>query len=329
MERRKPFTVVALTTFGLLALACSSTGSTGRPTSADAGVDGAPDGRAAYRKARETVFDAFCELQARCTNVVIVTYFGDVTKCKARRAQGIVTGAPGQAYDQARADACAAALSKLDCLAYDATTIPVECRARGTLADGASCDLESQCASGQCYHANPASAACGVCKPFAGLGEDCSDNNCDPSFVCVRNQCVAKKRLGEACNSTDKPCLTMLNCIGGACVGPAGIDQPCGDGSPLPACDFTKELTCNAATDPGKCVPVPYANLGERCGADTSKGLPIFCRDGHCPGMEQLKIGACTAYATRDQACNLDLPCESPLECLSGTCRLRDPASCE
>ncbi len=331
MERAQILVVTSsLVVAASLVASCSSTsgGSSGITPTADAGTDGPSAEQEAYRKARETVVGAQCDILARCGNVNIVSNYGDVATCKARLGKGIVAGAPGLSFSQARADACAAGLAKLDCLDYDATNFPQECYPQGTLPDGEKCDLDQQCESGQCYHANIASAACGVCKKPAPLGGDCSDTACERRYYCARNKCVAKAKANEACSLTDKPCLLLYSCLAGKCVAPVGKGQSCED-KQFPGCNFAQDLLCNASTTPSTCVSIPFANNGETCGADTTKGVAILCRDSQCPGIEQLKKSTCIPYAQPGQPCSDDNICGDPYECRSGTCRLRDPLGCE
>jgi len=77
------------------------------------------------------------------------------------------------------------------------------------------------------------------------------------------------------------------------------------------------------------CIKTPVANLGEKCGLDGANATAIFCRDAYCPGLEQLKSSTCMPYVKAGQPCNDDKKCEEPYECLSGTCRGRDPKLCE
>jgi hypothetical protein len=322
------FTITVAVAAGASFFACSSSsGGSGAIVSGDAG-DAASAAAEAYKKARMTMLNARCEVLARCGHINVVTAYGDVAQCKARSEAALVADAPGLSLSQATADACAAGLAALDCPSFDRTAFPAECFATGTLEAGAACDLDGQCASGLCYHANLASAACGVCTPPAPLGGDCSATDCAPQFVCVRNKCVAKVKVGGACNVTDKPCLSLLECVGGKCAAPVGVGQPCLGGT-LPNCDFSQDLFCKADTTPATCVPLPFADLGQSCGTDTATSTLTLCRDSYCPGVNSLKSSKCAANVKGGQPCSADTTCESPYECLSGTCRVRDPKTCQ
>lgn len=330
MRERAMFVVAGFAAAGLFVTTVSTSGCSSGTTvvsgASDAAAEASPGSE--YATAAAVIGDAVCEFQARCTRSGLVAAYGTVEACKKRRRDTIVPSTPGVALTVTQAERCAAGLATLDCRLADQAAFPPECGVKGTLEDGASCDLNGQCASGSCYHANPDSAACGVCQAAAPVGGDCAAADCAFGLYCANTTCAKKVALGGDCNASSKRCIGILDCVQGKCKEPLPPGAACGAvGSAT--CDVSKEVVCKptAPTDPaGTCVPFLEAKLGEPCGIDSTKLTFTVCSKGQC--MPSETKGTCVAHAADGEPCSTLIPCLAPALCLDKVCTVRDPATC-
>jgi hypothetical protein len=330
------------------------------PTPKDAGDD-ASTLFSAMRAAADAFNAKYCEAFRRCDPTSFEFTFGTRETCLG--AGGLVAissgtvryvnelAAPYAYGSQLTPDglvACAAALDFATCdkwvRFYSEHVIPDACRPAffGTLPKDSPCGVWNQCASGRCLQeANAPQEACGKCIDPSARGASCRDGACEPRVSCrgataKTKTCVAFVDLGSECGE-DKPCHDDLVCSGGFCVKPAA------DGSCDPA------VGCSAmprqyACDPSqrKCVPIPFANLGEPCGdIPGSLGGHVTCvhgttctvagpsADGGAPAAPL----ECESLVRDGDVCffspAFDNHCERPDSvCFRDTCQQNGPAQC-
>ena len=244
-------------------------------------------------------------------------------------------------YSATQAAACAAALGALTCGLFD-SPVPAACDSvlTGTVANGASCYLDEDCANGWCN--STASTCPGTCQAFAQLDQSCASAQCAPGLDCDSTQtCKAESAANGPC-----PCQAGLWCDSSAgSPGTCKVPQtsgPCGTsnsgqcatghvcvGSPSTTCQAMVGLGGNCAAGAALCGPgyacdtgtnqcVSYPKLGEAC--STSK--PI-CIAGYCDLNVTSK---CVAYKMIGDACNplTDfLACEPGSTCDTATSKCK------
>ena len=251
-------------------------------------------------------------LQARCEHLVRCKLISDEASCHALvhptpdPSARAAVAAHKIDYDGERARQCVDAIASQSCdvTAHDVHVAPPACgeMLRGRVADGDSCSIDAECASGTCV-----------------LPAGCMEDHC-----CV-GQCRATQDPGAAGAQCDKErdCKTGLVC---------GVDRTChvpaGDGQ---ACRSDREcqdgLGCVAVTDmPGTCHALPHA--GERCPFQRCANENLRCdrAANTCaviglPGDRCAAPAECSIYTECDLAgglCRefptLAMPCD-------GTCR--------
>jgi hypothetical protein len=234
----------------------------------------------------------------------------------------------------------------------------------GTLENGAACAHGYQCKSGACPHTS--GGRCGTCADKSAIGDDCSgDDDCVDGAACNfgsadRGKCVALTEAGEgeSCNQSTQNsiarckaglvCNAQLKCAtrgaaGAACASSSDcandlkcVDKKCGDGvAEGGACtndECAKGLSCSFADD--KCVKQKTVNAGEVCD-DTRR-----CARGACKGYDvkydngkwDVTPGTCVDPLADGADCSNDEnapPCDAFAECIDGTCKFPDPASCK
>jgi hypothetical protein len=233
----------------------------------------------------------------------------------------------------------------------------------GTLDAGAPCLYSGQC-RGYCKLSAP--ATCGVCAdPIAqdqpcvaggvddqcAAGTECKDDGTFKNWAC-RHVPVA----GERCGVVGEPgCAAGLVCGMGAsggfaCVagGPAAagaackMENDCAQGLVCgPSGGSASSMTCQNVVfagegeacgnqtivcahdlycNGGKCVSLTFVDPGATCDATHA------CKRGFCMGSEG--TGMCPAVKEAGEACGDLEPCDSYLECISGTCAIPDPSTC-
>jgi hypothetical protein len=188
-------------------------------------------------------------------------------------------------------------------------------------------------------------AATLACAPYACIGAACSttctsDSQCAAGNICdlKTNLCGDKKRLGQACASSDE-CLTGNFCVDGVCCGasscgtcqacnvtgragncsavPVGAAEPHARCVPAPPCGFTG--TCDGT---GQCLNAPTTTS---CGQSTCSGSTAT-QMGFCNGAgtcSQISV-SCSPYLCGTDACRTscatDDDCIAGSSCVSGSC---------
>lgn len=189
-----------------------------------------------------------------------------------------MVGAPGSGVTAAVIDQCAADI-RGTCTGDDACTRIID-DVHGTLAEGAGCVYDAQCASGACKKdVGPDGAAhCGKCLPVKQIGESCSEDSCVSGARCFPRPdkpseltCAAIREIaeGEPCPSSTGPgscakglyCRAAVNGLSRICVRPVGEGETCGN---------SNGMTCAA----------PLTCLNERCSPRLGAGEP--CDGGGC-----------------------------------------------
>jgi hypothetical protein len=186
----------------------------------------------------------------------------------------------------------------------------------------------------------------GLCKPAADL-EDCGlfacnegvcETSCDQPEDCTaraycgpQQQCLPGRPLGEPCASADQ-CASGF-CVDGVCCNSA-CEGPCGQ--------------CNAADQPGRCIPTatpsperppcPQAPEGDPCQQRRCDGLAVNACEGFVGTTTVCVAGGCSEGRERSVArCDGRGTCGAPVEraclpyaCGEGACRsdCRSDADC-
>jgi hypothetical protein len=272
-------------------------------------------------------------------------------------------GAPGSGITTAYLDACAAALGKIP----GCTSAVPECNdPAGTLAVGAACGSDDQCASTHCAITSSSSADagasttqnCGTCGATVADGAACQSGDvCVAGDSCTNGTCAKETTssggtgaIGSACQD-DADCATPNHCnfTQGVCAAPGAAGSSCETAS-----DCVSGLICNASTE--QCE-APVANGGACTGGDCASGLgcdstskkctaitfaaqgaacdndAVLCDRGDCPiatsgGATRL----CPTIIADGQACDASgttTACDDFAECIAGTCQVPNPADCK
>ena len=292
----------------------SSEGSTG--SGGGASVDGCAEG-----------VSAICAKYAACIAPILELAYGDVATCEARLGPSCDASlhAPGSNTTDEELAACAKKLGATSCDSlFDGTEI---CEpSPGSLADGKACGADGQCKSNHCNVADD--ALCGVCAPLVKAGGSCANdkNGCDAGLACsTSGTCAVPATAGGAC-SDDKPCQIPLGCLGGTCAELPGPGEAC-DPTTKPCDLFLQASFCNPMTQ--KCQEVTFADAGEPCGVVDGTKLVACAKAGHCNAPMGMMEGICEPAAADGAACDMDTACLSPAKCVSGACKLPDPAACK
>jgi hypothetical protein len=211
----------------------------------------------AYAKAR-------CAKQKSCAAFQYELAWGDDATCEARTSLGCVErfAEPGVSLKPDGLDACARAIEAVACDDFALGVLPPACTVAGTLAKGAKCAHDEQCASGYCKKGS--FGACGSCGDRSTAGGYCSaGTDCAPGLVCASGSCRAPVALGGSCSSSS-PCGPGLACIGGRCAKGAPAGTSCGlePGAPDP-CDRTNGVVCSPLVM--SCTQVKVVAAGQKC----------------------------------------------------------------
>ncbi|MFL5304164.1 MAG: hypothetical protein ACJ8F1_03075 [Polyangia bacterium] len=211
------------------------------------------------------------------------------------------------------------------CRLYAAATpcAPPSCPATSlTLASGRTCD-----GNGTCQAATNIACAPYVCNGTTSCRAACtSDADCQLPAICDQklNLCGDKKRLGQACASTDE-CLSGNTCVDGVCCSTSACPtcQACnvtgsaGNCANVPANKPEPHSLCAPnppCGDTGACDGAGKCQLGGTtvaCGTATCLGS-TFTPVSHCSGT-----GACAAPTS--SACAGNFACGTSNACLT-TC---------
>jgi hypothetical protein len=318
--------------------ACS--GSTGGavPIGDDAATDGAEGGT---DSGSGTTADQACTEYANevCTRVGscvpwFISYaYGDTATCNAR--QKLACSEALAAAGALRPDdtlACANAIAAQSCDDFFAHVIPTACSIHGTLAQGATCLIGSQCQGDQAYCQIATDNTCGACATRGGAGAQCAVNeDCQSGMVCAKSKCAAPGVASATCSDA-VPCRASFACKAGSCQTPAKLGDTCTptQGNPFADCDELAGLYCDPGTT--QCKAIVMGKPGDTCG-NTANGLVVCGASGACrPGGDGgANTGVCVAAAADGAACDsINGPtCTPPAQCKNQKCTLPDPTACK
>lgn len=272
---------------------------------------------------------AFCTQISNCAGPLISLGYGDVATCQARVKLSCLPGlmAPNTSATPDKADSCATAVMSATCDAlYGRMTVKQCVPDPGKLANGNACGDDGQCMSTYCKKA--ANAVCGVCGDKAAGGGTCTlDADCQDGLACAGGACAAFVAVGGTCDATH-PCVQPNVCKGGVCAVPQEVGQTCTPSTDFFGdCDRTKGLTCPPTSR--TCTTTTFAAAGAPCGF--VNGAFVGCAAaGHCKVTGGAIMGTCLAAAADGAACDATNgpECMAPAQCVSGVCKLPNPAAC-
>jgi len=278
-------------------------------------------------------YETLCSAWEKCNPVSFAPYVGDHATCVARGTKACVGvfDDPGLSYGPDGLKKCATSIAALTCTQYFrlsefAAPVTPECGAlrTGTLAIGAACGSNQQCASSYCEVVGDAD--CGKCTERALKGASCFATHpysCEGGTICSAGKCVALGELDATCDDAT-PCHIDLACISGKCAARVKVGDAC-DSSKY-QCEWNR--WCNTTTS--KCEAYVTHKLGDKCGYDTSTGSLSDCdtTTSRCNITNKaLYTGTCMALAKDGEACTFAAQCEYPESCFSKVCQYRDNAT--
>lgn len=225
----------------------------------------------------------FLEAQARAQiEAAIVTF-------ERQRAD------PDVEFSRAAYDLCLEVARARDCDQIGADSGPCASVFRGLLADGDVCAENVQC--GTQLSCVQEAGACGVCRPLAIAGEDCSAANCASGLFCDESGEPACRTQPEARTfNLDEPCTAQLGC-GGLLVGLA--------------CQVVEGTTA------GTCQPITIVDVDEPC--EVGIGADRYCRNSSTTSL--CVAGVCSRRPGLGDPCNDSGACDSTESaCVEGAC---------
>ncbi len=188
-------------------------------------------------------------------------------------------------------------------------------------ASGEACKSSSACAGGLMCLAKAMTDKSGTCGAARKLGDACfamgkpgqSGGDCGPGLACgiigdpdgksvPKLNCVAQKKMGEACTSYWECGMLDAVCISSKCAAWPAIGQPCAKVVFSFSCG--QNAMCNKD---GNCAALP--KIGEACTDLCAQGLS--CK--FTPGAND---GKCAAQPAAGDVCTQDMDCHySGLSC--------------
>jgi hypothetical protein len=270
----------------------------------------------------------FCERLLICSRPYLNGVYGGMQPCQERlelqcRLEALL---PGTGLDATTGAACGQAMMAAACEDLLGNTIPA-CQLKGTLAKGAACGSNAQCASGFCRM--PETAFCGKCDTPGAADATCdSDDACEFPLVCSKAGRCAKGGIeGELCNET-QPCKPgPLFCgFDNTCKRPSPEGMACNRSAPAPLQPCEIGFVCRPSAN-GLCRGIRLVDAGQTCGISGSN-VVLCSGSGSCVNQVCKPPGkdgeSCTAAPMGDSG-----GCLPPALCLEGLCKLPDPASCQ
>ena len=284
---------------------------------------------------------ALCAKLGECAPFLLKAAYGDATTCADRLSQACTAQSvsSGSGMTEANILACEAGLATAQCKDVFANNVPA-CTFHGTLADGATCGDNSQCASGFCSHSTN---LCGVCAGKGAAGAPCasgSNDECQTGLVCSSGKiCAQPAVVGGACDDTTQPCLTGSFCTSAkTCALTAEAGKAC-PGAYLNIGDGTLCFGKDSPTSPQTSTQIGTATAGQPCGLAPSTGSPpTLCAPGSVAactlvsgGIQLFGIptkGICTAPIQDGFTCTSTDICQPGAQCIAGTCQIPSGRYC-
>lgn len=272
--------------------------------------------------------------------------------------------APGSGITSAYLDGCVAALAKNPACT---SAVPECADPAGTLAIGAACGSDDQCASTHCAintviagadGGGTTSENCGTCGTTVADGAACaSGDTCVAGDSCTNGKCSAETTsgggtgaLGSSCQedsdcatpnrcdftqgvcaapgAAGSSCFTAADCVSGLiCNGGEQCEAPVASGGACTGGDCASGLGCDSTSH--KCTSITFAAQGAPCDRDA-----ILCDRGTCNigSSGGANAGICPTILADGAACDASsgtTSCDDFAECISGTCQILNPASCK
>lgn len=285
---------------------------------------------------------ALCTKLGECAPFFLKAVYGDAAMCADRLTQACTKQSlsTGSGMTEANILACETALSIATCSDVFANNVAA-CTFHGTLADGATCGDNSQCASGFC---SLGGNLCGVCAGKSAAGAACasgSNDECQTGLVCSSGKiCAQPAVVGGPCDDTTQPCLTGAFCTSAkTCALTAKAGDKC-PGAYLNIGDGTLCLGKDTAASPQTSTQIGTATSGQPCGLAPSTGTPpTLCAPGSVAactlvsgGIQLFGIptkGICAAPIQDGFTCTATDICQPGAQCISGTCQIPTGRYCQ
>ncbi len=282
--------------------------------------------------------NTICKKIKTCQPETFNFAYTDLATCVARTtiACKSTLAAKGTADTPSSLQACTGAYDALSCDRLVAThNPPTECKPLvGPLADGSSCQEDSQCKSTYCKFGT--NAACGACGVRVGAGQTCAvTKDCEYGLVCasavvgttVTSSCVRPGVAGASCGS-GAPCERGLYCNSGTAgtTGTCALTRKAGESCTGGDCDSLKLLACNTTTK--VCQTYKTAAAGSACGLSGADYTLCQGLGATCATAGTSLSGTCTPGLADGAACTTTTgaSCQFPATCVSGVCTL--PTAC-
>ena len=285
---------------------------------------------------------ALCTKLGECAPFLLQAVYGDAAMCADRLTKACTDQSlsAGSGMTEANILACEAALGAATCNDVFANNVPA-CTFHGTLADGATCGDNSQCASGFC---SQGSNLCGVCAGKGGAGAACasgSNDECQTGLVCSSGKiCAQPAAGGAACDDSTQPCLTGSFCTAAKTC---ALTVPAGQDCPGAYFNFGDGTLCSAKSSPASpqvSTQIGTASVGEACGLAPGNGSPAtLCAPGSvaacslaADGILLFGIptkGICKAPRDDGFTCTATDICQPGAQCISSTCQIPSGRYCQ
>jgi hypothetical protein len=267
---------------------------------------------------------AYCERQHTCGISHFDASYTSLDDCQQALAATcqIELAAPGSSLSPDNLPACSQATQAQTCDDYH-LEYPAECAPPGSLAVGAACEFNSQCASTFCTISQ--GSWCGTCATRGKAGEVCDRDQlgCQLGLLCARVgastnwQCASPVAKGMACTSSSE-CAGALVCLNGLCADGQPAGQTCDPTNDT--CDNGSAVYCNQTASGFACQASSSALPGAACnytaGQDCSASVCLDAQGklASGPGTCSMPIAdgaACTSSSGR---------CRAPAQCIGGVC---------
>jgi hypothetical protein len=263
----------------LLVLAAGSCGGASKPPGPGVGVPAVPDGTEPIESFEADLIAAGCGWSHRCHGVASVDgcVAGTIGLMSPSIVQDVQAGVVS--YDPHLGYRCIQLTLNEPCLGPGDLEACVNAFT-GTLAAGADCTMNLECASGSCVHSScggdccPGTCADGTFTRDLPVGAACSSGICAEGEFCA-GSCHARVSEGGACGP-DAICQAGLDCYGSAnptCVRVGGVGAQCATAF----CDMS-EAVCDESTL--VCAAPPQG--GDACASSADCGFVFACLNGAC-----------------------------------------------
>lgn len=218
---------------------------------------------------------------------------GSTTDIGADLDSSVADASDGGAKDATKADSASDISAKPDTSKPDVSTVSDF---------GKACKSDSDCQSGWCiegYNGYFCSQSCtGSCPKGYVCNKIYADKSATPVFLCM-----------APVNKLCKPCVSDLDCSGGACIDNGGehfCATPCGDG--LAACPASHSCKPQSNPDGSAGNPVCMPNSGTCACTAQTPGLVRACQQTSgpltCYGVEICNGGQWSNCQLPDEVCN-------------------------